>query len=116
MYNKEHQRLLSKYKRNIKITKYEDIFANKLNELNIKYIRQKGFLKDANSCYIADFYLPKPNKIVIEIDGQYHQQNQLHDWKRDYYFKHKRGIKTVRFKNEEVNTISLDEIKQRLFN
>lgn len=116
MYKKEHQQLLSKYKKNIKITKYEDIFANKLNELNIKYIRQKGFLKDANCCYITDFYLPKPHKIVIEIDGEYHQQRQLNDWKRDWYFKYKRGIKTVRFKNEEVINISLDEIKQRVFN
>lgn len=116
MFIKQHQQLLSKYKLTNKPTKYENIFEDKLKQFNIKYIKQKGFLKEANTCYIADFYLPKPFKIIIEIDGKYHQDRKEYDKQRDEYFMFKRGIKTVRFSNNEVECLSLEQIKDRVFN
>lgn len=115
MYNKEHQRLLSKYKLKDTTTEYEVIVSNILNELNIKYIQQKGFLKEAYTCYIADFYLPKPYKVIIEVDGEYHQDRVFQDTSRDKYFLEKRGIRTLRINNQDViNNLSV--VKDNIIN
>lgn len=100
MYTREHQRLLSIYKNQNKQTEHEVLFENILKEFNIKYMSQKGFVAKCYSCFIADFYIPKPYKIIFEIDGPYHKHRN--DAGRDWFFKHKRDITTYRFTNEQV--------------
>lgn len=91
-----------------KATNSELIFKKRLENLNIKYMFQKGFIV-GNGFYIADFYLPKPYKTIIEIDGEYHlSEKQIeYDKRRDLYFKNRR-IKTIRIKNEDVETFDLN--------
>lgn len=72
-----------------------------LNSLSIKYIREKGFSKGLNSFVLADFYLPKPYKTVIEVDGKYHQDQKSYDNFKDDYYKF-RGFKVIRLINEKV--------------
>ena len=75
-----------------------------LKELNLKYIKQKGWLSNLNSFIISDFYLPKPNRLAIEIDGLYHKtkEQQLKDNFKDNYLLNIRKIKTLRLSNELV--------------
>ncbi len=106
MFIKEHQNLLNKYKKEYTPTGGEVLFENILKEYNIKYMKQKGFVAKCNTCLIADFYIPKPYKIIFEIDGKYHLNRKDKDYGRDKFFFIERGIKTFRFTNEEVEDIS----------
>lgn len=86
----------------LKITKYELIFKYKLELAGIKFIHQKGFIDGNNFC-IADFYLPKPYNMVIEIDGKYHESEKQTNRDLDknlYYRDH--GIRVKRIKNEDI--------------
>ncbi len=76
-------------------------------------MKQKGFLAKTHRCLIADFYLPKPHKLIVEIDGKYHEGRVLKDIGRDKFFKEERSIDTIRFTNEEVNN-DINGVKQRL--
>ena len=82
-------------------------FKERLEAANIKFMFQKGFIQGDNFC-IADFYLPKPLKIVIEIDGSYHNTHnqQARDLNKDAYYK-QRKFKVIRIKNSEVDTFDL---------
>ena len=81
-------------------TKSELIFKEILDSLKIKYIFQKGFIS-GDAYVIVDFYLPKPYKICIEIDGKYHDKQKGKDkWKDDYL--KGRGFRVIRIKNEEL--------------
>lgn len=101
---KEKQKTLFKRKKSLveKATDSEIQFKNILDENNIRYIFQKGFIQGNNYC-IVDFYLPKPHKICIEIDGPYHdrEDQKRKDFYRDKYLK-ERGFRVVRIKNENV--------------
>lgn len=101
MFIKQHQQLLEKYKKENKPTQYEYVLEDILKEYNIRYMTQKGFLAKAYTCYIADFYIPR-KKWIIEVDGEYHQDRWYADMMRDKYFFEERGIKTLRFKNDDV--------------
>ena len=57
--------------------------------------------------YIADFYCPELH-IVIEVDGNSHNDKTAYDSKRDAAFSCI-GIKTLRFTNLEVNN-SIDYV------
>jgi very-short-patch-repair endonuclease len=85
-------------------TKEELIFSKLLDDLKIRYIFQKGFIKGDYFC-IVDFYLPKPYKICIEIDGLYHltEKQILKDKNKDNYLINYRGFKVIRFSNFQVN-------------
>ncbi len=90
-----------------KATPSELIIKQKLEELSIRYFFQKAFIAGDFYC-IADFYIPKPYKVVIEVDGGYHQteeQKRL-DWAKDKYLRG-RKIKVVRINNEDVITADL---------
>jgi hypothetical protein len=69
-------------------TSSELIFKKRLDEIGIKHNFQKGFIAGNNFC-IADFYLPKPYKIIIEIDGDYHKSDKQiqRDKNKDSYYK-----------------------------
>ena len=70
-----------------------------LKQLSFRVYRQKVI-----GCYIVDFYIPS-KKIVIEIDGTQHFQDegQTVDAIRDEYLK-KLGISVLRYSNLEINT------------
>ena len=67
------------------------------------------------SCFIADFYC-HPSKIVIEIDGEFHNYQKEYDINRESEIE-QFGIKVIRFTNEEVyknvNKV-VEEIKKYL--
>ena len=88
-------------------TKSELIFKKRLDDLGINYLFQKGFIKGDYHC-IVDFYLPKPFKICIEIDGSIHdtEQQKARDQRKDEYLK-SRGFKVIRIKNADVMSYDL---------
>lgn len=114
---KEKQSLCAKRRNKLikKATGAELIFKDKLDQMKIRYMFQKGFIAGNNFC-IVDFYLPKPYKLCIEIDGGYHstEEQQIRDTNRTNYLERQRGFKVIRFTNEEAETFSDVEIKQRL--
>ncbi len=66
------------------------------SQLGVKFRRQVSIGE-----YIADFYC-REKQLAIEIDGEYHEDMLEYDQKRERYFT-SCGIKTIRFKNSEVN-------------
>lgn len=97
-----------------KATDHELEIKKLLDENKIKYMFQKGFIS-GNGFYIADFYFPKPIKKILEIDGKYHDtdEQKQYDKRRDMYFL-KRGIKTIRIKNDETKNMTIDSIVRLL--
>jgi len=91
-------------------TKYELDFKLKLDQNNVKYIFQKGFFVGDFYC-IVDFYIPKPYKICVEIDGGYHQTKEQikRDYAKDKYLK-SRGFKIVRINNEDVESYNVKDL------
>ena len=99
-------------------TPAEKLFWNEVRNrklLNKKYYRQYPLFYEFNgieSFFIADFFCFE-EKIVIEIDGGYHQRQQEHDRLRTEII-NAIGIKVLRFSNEEVeNNIAkvLEKVK-----
>ena len=77
---KKQKTLGSRKKRLIKnATSSELKIKELLEELKIRSIFQKGFIKGNYYC-IVDFYIPKL-KLCIEVDGEYH--NNPEQVKRD---------------------------------
>ena len=91
-------------------TESEVIFKNRLDKLGIKYLFQKGFIKGDYHC-IVDFYIPKPHKLCIEIDGGIHTTDKQikRDAEKDSYLK-SRGFKVVRIANENVESFNINSI------
>lgn len=85
-------------------------FQSKLDALGIRYIFQKGFIQ-GNGYYIVDFYIPKPYKIVIEIDGSSHDDREEYDKRKNAYLK-KRGFWVVRITNDCADWIPLEEVRE----
>lgn len=110
-----NQKYSSRLKKNP--TKSEVVFKEKLDKLKIRYMFQKGFCKGDFSC-IVDFYLPKPFKICIEIDGGYHldEKQKWRDHFKNKYLKETRGFKVLRLTNKEAEDISLKELRSRIYN
>lgn len=110
---KNKQRNNSKYRTNLitNITKAEQHFKSLLDNIWIRYIFQKWFIK-GNAHYIVDFYIPK-KKICIEIDWSSHKWKEEYDNRRTNYLTEYRWFKVIRFSNEEVLSkqyILLEEI------
>lgn len=112
--NSKKQPYLFKFKKeNINNMTYaEHCFKQKLDILNIKYMAQKGFMND-KSFYLIDFYLPKPYKLCIEIDGEYHNTKiqKKNDAIKDHYLTSIRGFKILRFTNSTALSISIPDLK-----
>jgi very-short-patch-repair endonuclease len=53
-------------------TKAELRFESLLIELGLKFKVQKGLLDKSKTFAILDYYLPKPYRLAIELDGKYH--------------------------------------------
>lgn len=87
--------------------------ANILDYAHIYYIREKGFVTP-NSFVLVDFYLPKPYKTVIEVDGSSHIGKEGYDQWRDRYLK-ERKLFVVHMTNEEtLSNIALNTLISRL--
>jgi very-short-patch-repair endonuclease len=118
--NRERKRFYMRTKQSIcsrrrislinRATKEELIIKQKLEDSGIKFIFQKGFIAGNNFC-IADFYIPRPYRIVIEIDGEYHKSvSQLkRDKQKDLYYK-SRGFKIIRMLNKDVYSFSISSL------
>lgn len=82
-----------------------------LKESGIKYIFQKGFI-NGNGYVIVDFYFPKPYKICLEIDGEYHLtpfQIAKDKWRTNYL--NNRGFRVIRISNEECMKMDIEKLK-----
>jgi very-short-patch-repair endonuclease len=62
----------------------------------VRFSRQKVLGK-----YIADFYSAEA-RLVIELDGSQHYEDENADFQRDEYMKNM-GLKVVRYSNDDVN-------------
>lgn len=101
-------RLLARKNRNNPTEAEKIIWEKVLRDKRTDYIflRQKPIDR-----FIADFYCSELN-IVVEIDGGSHNTKKGYDEARDLFLKHV-GIKTIRFKNDEVlNNINL--VRQKI--
>lgn len=80
------------------LTPEEAILWNRLKRsyLGYKFRRQHGI-----GYFIADFYCPI-KKLIIELDGSQHLDNEEYDKERTEYFE-SLGIKVIRFWNNDVN-------------
>lgn len=84
-----------------KATKPELIFKKFLENMGIRFIFQKGFVKPFHR--IVDFYIPELS-LIIEIDGDYHNTPETHkkDINKDYCWLKDRNMQTIRVMNEEI--------------
>lgn len=73
-----------------------------LSKLPYKFIPEKGFIKGDYYCFV-DFYLPKPLKVCLEIDGGYHNttKQQARDKRKTKYLE-SRGFRVIRLTNEQA--------------
>lgn len=73
-----------------------------LLEAGIRFIREKVFYAGHHHGYLVDFYLPKPMKVCIEVDGSYHIGREYYDSQKDAYLTDQRGFKVIRVTNDQV--------------
>jgi ATP-dependent DNA helicase RecG len=82
-----------------KATEAELVVKQFLEDWGVRHQFQKTFIKPFHR--IADFYIPK-KKIIIEVDGGYHQTTQRKDKIKDELWEKRRGCRTIRITNEQV--------------
>lgn len=91
------------------MTEYESIFWDMISKSKTGYVfrRQKPI-----GNFIVDFYCEKL-KIVIEIDGEYHNENGFveRDIERSDYLR-SLGIRIIRYKNEEIRSLTINKIEE----
>ena len=85
-----------------------------LTELNIKFQDQKVLIAGDFFC-IADFYLPKPYRLVIEVDGGYHQTEtqKWRDFYKDRYYE-SRKFKVLRLTDTEALAVPASQLHQKI--
>ena len=79
---------------------WEAVRAKKLNE---KFYRQYPIFHDIagkETFFVADFYCHE-NKLIIELDGKYHQYRLKEDKARSKIL-NSLGLMIIRFRNEEI--------------
>lgn len=111
---KKKQKVNSRYIKELrkKATKAEIIVKQFLESSEVYFIFQKGFLNPFHR--IADFYLPAPIKLIIEIDGEYHLQTKERDFLKDRIWLLERGIRTIRITNRDVFNGKFEEWLRKL--
>jgi len=90
-------------------TKAEKEFKRKLLNWKIRFRSQRQF-----DFYIVDFLIPD-RRLVIEVDGGYHNDNKEYDLKRENYLKNL-GLNILRISNEEVLNTPCESIKEEILN
>ena len=100
----------SRYKIELKrkATKQELVFKKYLEDNNIKFIFQKGFLEPFHR--IVDFYIKK-YRLIVEIDGLYHEDIAEKDFYKDEVWR-KLKFRTLRILNEQVDNGTYKNIFQ----
>jgi len=81
--------------------------------LGKKFLRQHPIFYDLlgkEFFYISDFYCHE-FKLVIEIDGKFHDYNKENDKQKDMIMK-LLGLNVLRFKNEEIENSSSNVMKK----
>lgn len=100
-------------------TEAEEILWQNLRNRKLegrKFLRQHPLYYDLigrESFFIADFYCHE-EKLVIELDGEYHQYKLVEDKLRTNII-NLLGIKVIRFRNEEVSN-NLQEVVKEIKN
>lgn len=108
-----HQRLMAKYQKHNREnpTETEKRIGMLLYEIGEPFIFEKGFFT-YNSFYLTDFYLPKPRKICLEIDGPIHEHRVSYDNERDAFLMRVRKIRAIlRIKNHEALHMTCEQLK-----
>ena len=90
-------------------TKAEEVLWNKLKSRNLNGFKFR--FQVPYDSFILDF-LCSSHKLIIEIDGEYHNFQKEHDKERDEYFEAK-GYKILRIKNEKVMN-DIDKVLGRI--
>jgi very-short-patch-repair endonuclease len=92
-------------------TSSEQLLWSKLRNRRLegyKFLRQHPIVYRADykglNYFIADFYCDE-KKVVLELDGSVHEENQEHDKFRDSEMK-AMGIIVLRIKNEELYNLT----------
>lgn len=80
-------------------------------KLKNKSLGQKFRRQHSIGNFIADFYCPV-KKLVIELDGSQHLDNEEYDKERTEYFE-SLGIRVIRFWNGDVNK-NLDGVLMKI--
>jgi very-short-patch-repair endonuclease len=100
-------------------TDYEKVLWQKLRNRKfhgLKFLRQHPIVYDEINgkalFFVPDFYCAE-KKTIIEIDGKIHDYQKDYDERREEILKNK-GLKILRFKNEEIGNIS--EVLKRIDN
>jgi very-short-patch-repair endonuclease len=109
---KKHARELRQNMTESEVILWKELRNRKLS--GYKFLRQhpiiyKGDLKRLNY-FIADFYCNE-KKLVVELDGEIHNESKEYDSFRDSELK-SLGIQTLRIKNEEL--IDLEETRNKI--
>lgn len=90
-------------------TRYEQYAYGILDLNKVSYLKQKVF-----GFYILDILIPS-RMLVVEIDGESHDDRGLHDSIRDR-FCNECGLRVLRVKNSDVNQLMYRLIKYPLVN
>lgn len=99
------------YYRVIKLRKNATVAEKRMKaiitDLDVAFRFQKIFQKGPGRnkpYFIVDFYIKKPYKVIVEIDGQHHYKEPQfsYDRYRTKYLEEKRGFRVVRFANKKV--------------
>ncbi len=109
-----HQALMYKFQRENRAnpTPSELRIMNLLQEMGERFVFEKGFYT-YNSFYLVDFYLPKPRKVCLEIDGPIHENRLSYDFQRDTWLMRVRRIRAIiRIKNEDAMKITKEELNE----
>ena len=104
MFLSKKQVILSSYKNKSRRTAGEIALEKLLMDFELRYVSQKGWIA-GDGFYISDFYLPKPHKICIEVDGGYHNipKQKIRDAAKTKYLLGERGLRAeIRFSNSCV--------------
>ena len=101
----DKQRKLSAYQKEARKnpTKAESLVLEALLSTGLKFVFQKGFLRD-NTIRLVDFYFPGKDMTCLEVDGKYHDGQKDYDDYRESRIKgqRKRQLRFVRVTNEWV--------------
>jgi very-short-patch-repair endonuclease len=102
---------LTKYARENrkKKLKAEKLLWDTLMKWRIQFRSQRMF-----GGYIVDFLIPE-KRLIIEVDGAYHNGREWYDDKRTKYLE-ELGFKVVRIRNEEVQLCYLSWLEELIQN
>jgi len=87
------------------MTPTERRFKATLDKLGIRSYPQVIFFLDQNHYRIVDFYLPKPYRLCIELDGSSHDSQEMKSydkWKDEKLTTLKRRYRIIRIRNSQV--------------